>query len=224
MELNQAQKIAISLLSKSPLKKTFYWTGGTLLAYHYLHHRKSLDLDFFSEQSFSFEDIHALAKTIKEKMGYPDMIYQKIFDRWEFIFKNGNTLRVEFVHYNHEKKTLKARSTLLGIKIDSLEDIAANKTLAYFDRNEPKDLFDIYFLLTKVGFSETRLLELVNKKFGIKFAESLFWSEAYKSLPLLASIQPLMFGHAQEQTQLIKTIEDYFKEHSNQYLAKYLKA
>jgi len=35
------------------------------------------------------------------------------------------------------------------VLVDSLEDIAANKIMALFDRNDPKDLVDLYFFLTK---------------------------------------------------------------------------
>ncbi len=179
MNLTQKQKLAMDLLAKSPLRDIFYWTGGTLLAYHYLHHRESIDLDFFSGKKFSLEEINHFTQELKEKGGFTTLHYQKIFDRHEFIFENGENLRIEFVYYNHEKKTLKKREILLGIYVDSLDDIAANKVMAYFDRNEPKDIFDIYFLIRKAGYAPSKLLSLVQKKFGISFKEASFWSEAY---------------------------------------------
>lgn len=223
MNLTQKQKLAIELLAHSPLRNIFYWTGGTLLSYHYLHHRKSIDLDFFSEKKFSLEEINRFTQELKEKGGFATVHYQKIFDRHEFIFENGERLRIEFVYYNHEKKTLQKRKTLLGIYVDSLDDIAANKTMAYFDRNEPKDIFDIYFLIHKAGFTLSRLLTLVQQKFGISFNEASFWSEAFKGLPLLHTLKPLMLaGENDEQEQILKTIEDYFQEGSRQFLRKNL--
>lgn len=221
MRLTKTQEKAIALLANSTLNKKFYWTGGTLLAYHYLHHRKSLDLDFFSEEVFSFEEVNKLVEQIKRDLEFKKVNYQKIFDRWEFIFENNEILRIEFVYFNHEKKTLKKRNKLLGIYVDSLEDIAANKTMAYFDRNEPKDLFDIYFLLYKGGFTPSQLLELVVKKFGVSFSESLFWSESFKSLPLLRELKPLMLEkEAKEQEWLLDRIEKYFKDGSYKFLRK----
>lgn len=221
MKLTKTQEKAISLLANSTLNKKFYWTGGTLLAYHYLHHRKSLDLDFFSEETFSFEEVNKLVGQIKKDLEFKKVSYQKIFDRREFIFENGEMLRIEFVYYNHEKKTLKKRNKLLGVYVDSLDDIAANKTMAYFDRNEPKDLFDIYFLLNKGGFTPSQLLELVVKKFGVSFSESLFWSEAFKSLPLLRELKPLMLEkEVKEQEGLLDRIEKYFKDGSYKFLEK----
>lgn len=223
MKLSSAQQKAISLLASSSLHEKFYWTGGTLLSFYYMHHRNSLDLDFFSEEEFSFDEVNQLAEKIKNEIGFNKINYKKIFDRWEFMFENSEILRIEFVYYNHEKKTLKRRNKFLGVYIDSLEDIAANKTMAYFDRNEPKDLFDLYFLLTKKDLSVQKLLELTLQKFGVEFTESLFWSEAFKTLPLLHTLKPLIEKQSdQEKENLIKKIEEYFKDGSSAFLRKNL--
>lgn len=222
MELTIGQKITLQLLAKSPLKNKFYWTGGTLLAYYYFKHRKSEDLDFFSEDEFSFDEVNQFIQNLKKQAGFKSIEYQKVFDRHEFLLKNKEILRVEFVYYNHSRNTLGQRIRILGVLSDSLKDIAANKTLAYFDRNEPKDLFDIYFLLTKGKFSPKQLLDLVEKKFGVKLPESLFWSEAFKKIGLLSTIKPLLEKTDKQQTQLLMIIEDYFKDKSAQFLKENL--
>lgn len=217
--LTPLQYKSIKFLASSNLAKKFYWTGGTLLSYHYLHHRKSLDLDFFSEHPFSFEEVNDWIDKLKKKAGFKKINYKKIFDRWEFLLENEEILRIEFVHYNHEKKTLRKRERLMGVYIDSLEDIAANKTLALFDRSEPKDLFDIYFLIRKARFTPNRLLKLVEEKFAVSFSDDLFWSEAFKSMPLLLQIQPLMIQKSQkEREQKLAEIEEYFRQESKKYL------
>ena len=217
------QKEAIRSLASSPLGKKFYWTGGTLLAYYYLHHRRSLDLDFFSEEKFSFEEINDWVQKFKKEAGFQKVSSQKIFDRWEFLFENKEKLRIEFVYYNKEKKRLRKRRKLWGIEIDSLEDLAANKVIAYFDRNEPKDLFDLYFLLTKAKLTPARLLDLARRKFGVELPEHLFWSEAFKALSLLPEIKPLMLeGSDRDKERLLGEIENYFKEKSERFLRKTL--
>lgn len=221
MELTKAQKLALEVLAKSPLNEKFYWTGGTLLSSYYLHHRKSLDIDLFSEKPFAFEEINEFIQVLKEKGGFKKAEYQKIFDRFEFLLQNNETLRIEFVYYNHEKKTLNKREKLLGVYIDSLEDVAANKIMAYFDRNEPKDLFDIYFLLTQKNILPETLLDLVSKKFGLEFSESLFWSESFKVFPLLHELKPFILEETHKET-LLKEIEAYFKEKSSEFLKKHL--
>ena len=224
MNLTPPQKLAIELLAHSPLRDMFYWTGGTLLAYHYLHHRKSIDLDFFSEKKFSLEEVNPFTQELKEKGGFKIARYQKVFDRHEFLFENNENLRIEFVYFNHEKRMLKKRGALLGVYIDSLDDIAANKVLAYFDRNEPKDLFDIYFLIQRSGFTPAKLLSLVQQKFGILFNEASFWSEAFKCFPLLHTLEPLMLEESGNQRKkILQTIEQYFKEGSARFLHQNLK-
>lgn len=223
MELTNHQKLALELLSKSSLKNNFYWTGGTLLAYHYLHHRSSEDLDFFSDEKFSFNQIDPFIQELKKAGKFDKVDYQKSFDRHLFFFKNGEILKIEFVYYNHEKKALGKKGNLYGVWIDSLIDIAANKTLALFDRNEPKDLFDIYFLIIKEGFTPKKLLEMVSKKFGVNFNEGLFWSEAFKKITLLDRIRPLMLEqNYKTQNELLRKIAEYFKNQSAQFLKENL--
>lgn len=223
MKLTNSQKITLDFLAKSSLKNKFYWTGGTLLAYYYFKHRKSEDLDFFSEEEFSFNEINQFIQNLKKRAGFKSIEYQKVFDRHEFLLKNKEILRVEFVYYNHSRNTLGKRMRILGVLADSLKDIAANKTLAYFDRNEPKDLYDIYFLLTKGKFSPKQLLDLVWRKFGVKLPESLFWSEAFKKIGLLSTIRPLLLNkNDKDRKQLLIIIEDYFKNKSAQFLKENL--
>jgi len=130
----------------------------------------------------------------------------------------------EFVYYDHQKKSLGKRQQLLGVYADSLEDITANKVMSYFDRREPKDLFDLYSLLTKAGLTPTKLLELASQKFGVKFDESSFWSEAFKKLSLLTELKPLMLERNEtEKNHLLKEIENYFKNESSKFLQKTLR-
>lgn len=47
--LTNVQREVLLAVGQSELAGHVYFTGGTLLAYHYLQHRRSLDLDFFSD-------------------------------------------------------------------------------------------------------------------------------------------------------------------------------
>jgi len=219
-ELNKNQKILIKLLSSSPLVKKFYLTGGTALSAFYLHHRLSVDLDFFSDKPFDYDELTVFLDAIKEEFNLKDISAVKIFDRWQFTVGAKEPVKLEFVYFNHEKKRLRPLERQMNIFVDSLDDIAANKTLAFFDRNEPKDLFDLYYLINKRGFSVSRLLRLVNDKFGIKFSEFSFWSESTKSLKLLNSLRPLIIDKNPET--LIEKIGKFFLEEGRKSLTKSL--
>lgn len=219
VKLTDIQLLLVAALKASRLHKKFYWTGGTLLSHYYLHHRYSYDLDFFSEEKFTYAELSPYLKFIKLKK--PDFIIEenKIFDRWDFIIKNSEKFRFEFVYYNHEKNRLRPLGRYMGISIDSLEDIAANKLMAYFDRNEPKDLFDIYYLLKK-KFSVKKLLNLTKQKFSVEFSEFMFWSESAKSLQNLSKIKPLLLiKDKAKQDFLLKQINEYFLSKGKQYLS-----
>lgn len=223
MILTDSQKKVLDLFRKSDLVDKFYWTGGTLLAYYYLQHRLSLDLDLFSEIPFSFEELAPFLTVLKKELKTP-INEHKIYDRWEFVIEKPEITRVEFVHYNHQKKRLKPLKRFQGLLVDTLPDIAANKVMAYFDRNEPKDLFDLYFLLTRKKYSVQLLLKLVEKKFGATFSEFMFWSEAAKSLKILRTLQPLMVEKTKiEKENLIEKISKFFLQKGGEYLNKQLK-
>ena len=221
-EITPLQKKVLDLFSNSPLKDKFYWTGGTLLSFFYLHHRRSRDLDFFSDKPFSYNQIIGFVRGLKKQLKLKEIEEKKIFDRWEFFLHDKEELRIEFVFYDHPK--LKPQKKWQGIFIDSLEDIAANKVVAFFDRNDPKDLVDLYFLLVKKKFEVKTLLKLVEKKFGVKLAEGSFWSESFKSLKNLKKISPLLIAkNSREKQKIINKIENYFTTKSAEYLLKKLK-
>jgi len=221
MKLTSEQKLALRILAASKLVKLFYWTGGTLLSCHYLRHRYSEDLDFFSETEFSFEIISPYIQKLKEAAQFSDVDVKKIYDRWELLFTSSrSTLRIEFVYYNHGKRTLEKRQLWHEVYVDSLRDIAANKTFALIDRNEPKDLFDIYFIIHKINLSPEQLLDLVKKKFNVELPLDLFWSEAHKSALLLKNLKPMLLGTEQKKKDLIQKIEAYVSSNSSTFLAK----
>ena len=223
MELTASQKIALEVLASSFLKNKFYWTGGTLLSYYYLHHRYSYDLDFFSEEKFSFDEINQLVSEIKVKGNFKEVEFKKIYDRYEFLFIGKESLRVEFVYYNHEKKTLRKRKKFLGVFIDSLEDIAANKLIALLDRSEPKDVFDLYFIFASTKISPQKLIKLVKKKFRVLVSLADVWGRAVLIGEKMTEIEPLVLGDKDEKKALFKKIKEYFEKNSKAYLDQYLR-
>lgn len=220
--LTKKQKEAIDFFAKSKLAEKFYWTGGTLLAYHYFNHRRSEDLDFFTNEEFSYEEVNKWAKMFQEAAKFTKYTYKKVFDRWEYLFENKEILRIEFVYYNSDRKTLVKREKVQGIYIDSLEDIGANKLVATVERNEPKDLFDMFFIIKKGKISPQKIIKLANEKFGTRFGEDLFWGEALKTAPYLEKLQPFLLGSKERNTKLLIEVENYFKEGSRKFLKKFI--
>lgn len=218
MELNNTHKLILKLIIKSGLDKKFYWTGGTLLSHYYLHHRLSFDLDFFTDTNFSYDTLVPFISMLKQETGIEKLEPTKIYDRWEFIISKPESLRFEFVFYNHEKKRISPLLAYQGILIDSLADISANKIIALFDRNEPKDLFDVYTLLVQKKYTVLQLLGLVEKKFGIKFPAFSFWSECTKSFPLIDSLKPYLLPRQKNKKEPLANIKEFFLTQGRNFL------
>ena len=71
----------------------------------------------------------------------------------EFDFAQDSPYRLEPVTFHSE----------LGIQIDNPTDIACNKLSALFDRAEPKDFVDVYFIVQGI-VSFDRLVALARQK------------------------------------------------------------
>lgn len=97
-----------------------------------------------------------------------------------------------------------------------------NKVMSLVDRNEPKDVFDLYFLLTEAGYEVGMLLPLVVKKFGVRFEESMVWSEALTRANALDALRPLMAGGKEQQDELVRSIKSYFEAGAKRFLRRTL--
>lgn len=207
--LTPLQHKILLLLSESHLKEHFYWTGGTALALLYLQHRQSEDIDLFSDFSFSYSDILPFVEELKKITHLTKSEQRHIYDRYEFTLFNDSRLKLEFMHYDF--RPLKKRKLWNGIYTDSLTDMAANKTIAMLTRHEPKDAFDVYFLLRKKKFDPKKLLVLVKKKFGTQFPLSNFWSQALLASQNIRSMKPFMQHSKQQQEKIFNALITYFE-------------
>jgi len=134
--------------------KGFYLVGGTALSL-YMGHRKSIDLDLFS--NFSFDSRNLLEQI------HQDHEYQILQTATNTLRGRINFVNVDFIAHRypwigdpviHDK-----------ISLASIEDILAMKINAITTSGQrSKDYIDVYFALEK--FSLEELLELYQKKYG----------------------------------------------------------
>ena len=211
MKLTDGQQRVLELVKTSGLTTDFYWTGGTLLSHYYLHHRRSFDIDLFTEKKFLHDRLEPFIAALHANFGENNVTERKIYDRWEYLIDAGEEkIRCDLVYYNGERKRQAPLATYNGLLIDSLPDIAANKTMAYIDRNEVKDLFDVYMLMTQKKFTAGALLDLVDKKFGSRFSEFTFWSESAKGLKNLETLRPyLLTENPEKQNDILEDIRHF---------------
>ena len=187
--LNSNQIKTLKAIGKTRLAQFYYWTGGTALAYRYLPVRLSEDLDFFSFNLETDENLLIELNKLKKDLNIKKINFTKDLNRQQFIFdfvKNGQ-LKLEFVFFPFKNLAKQAVDKSFGIKIDSLLDIATNKTLAAYQRNEPKDIFDLYFLLTVKKMKLADLIKNVDKKFEVKINQSDLEAKILSNVNLLRS-------------------------------------
>jgi len=165
LSLRQKQFLAVVLQTKEILKQ-FYLSGGTALSSWYLHHRQSYDLDFFSDRPFNGEKITYWIKQNKEKLEYQSLVINDDFGFYTFIFRyaDNSRFKVDFNHYTSQRLT--KGMDWKGLEIDSMYEIAVNKTHIIRTHPRERDYVDLYFILKETNWNIDKLLIDADRKFG----------------------------------------------------------
>ncbi len=139
-----------------PELKNFSLVGGTALSLLY-GHRKSVDLDLFSNKPFENTDvIKALEKRFKSS--FDNRTSTPRFGIFCFV----NEVKVDLVRHPHPLIRAELRSD--GIKMFSTEDIIAMKVQAILGSGRKKDFWDIAELLNH--FTITDFIQFHKEKFA----------------------------------------------------------
>lgn len=160
----------------------FYLTGGTALSRGYYNHRYSDDLDYFVNFHPDFikiaEQRIELLKDIFGDVKIP--LKDKNFVR---LFVSNDKLKIELINDVPSHIGSIIDHPFLG-RIDSKENILANKLTAIVDRALPKDIVDIYFLLKDGIDLKKALIDARSKAAGIAplFIAKIFAEFEYKLL------------------------------------------
>ena len=144
-------ELLINLL-KEPLLSTFNLVGGTALALH-LGHRKSIDLDFFTSESFDLEEVKMmLIKKYDFKVSY---------SRSQTLKGFINGVKVDFIKFDYPH--LHNCDIIDEVRIESIPDIIAMKLLSITDNGSRiKDFIDIAYLSS--WFSLEQMLQFFIRK------------------------------------------------------------
>jgi predicted nucleotidyltransferase component of viral defense system len=163
--LTPLQRKLLHEIGKPSLRDDFFLTGGTALAALYLHHRYSVDLDLFTENPAAVVQVPPKMEEIASRLGLEITftrtlgMFLEAFvtspdgERIEFDFAQDSPYRLEPTRLDPE----------LNLWVDNPTDIACNKLLALFDRAEPKDFVDIYFVVQEI-YPFDHLVTLARRK------------------------------------------------------------
>ena len=144
-------------IAKTGIANRFYLAGGTALAV-YFGHRKSIDLNLFSQEDFSTPDLKRQLSQTGEivLLGEADGTLHVTIDH----------VMVSFSHYSYGLLFPPVKFEALTLADE--RDIAAMKLDAVSSRGSKKDFIDIYELLKKYSLAD--LIEFFEKKYsGIQY-------------------------------------------------------
>lgn len=132
--------------------KSFYLVGGTALALRY-GHRVSVDLDLFTHESF---DSQQLAKLLVDEFNLTESVVEK-----NTVLGLIHGIKTDFIA--HRYALVNGIEEIDGLRLLSVEDIAAMKLNAIANRGSKKDFWDLYELLQHFGREE--LLQFYEQKY-----------------------------------------------------------
>ncbi|SPD74987.1 conserved hypothetical protein [uncultured Desulfobacterium sp.] len=140
------QNQVLAIFRKTP----FYLTGGTALSRGYYQHRYSDDLDLFVNGNQEFDGLVNSVLPKLRAVFHPVEIVtrEESFCR---LFVAQEQLKIEIINDVASHIGLIVEHPELG-RLDSRENILANKITVFIDRALPKDIVVIYYLL-KDGLS-----------------------------------------------------------------------
>ena len=132
----------------------FYLTGGTAASRGYLQHRFSDDLDLFVNDDPRFNLwVERLIQALTQSALWQCQVLMKEerFARLNLVSRDLQ-LKIEMVNDVPARVGTVHEHPVLG-RLDTAENILANKVTALLDREEPKDLADIWGFCCRMNLS-----------------------------------------------------------------------
>jgi predicted nucleotidyltransferase component of viral defense system len=228
----------LAALAESDLQATLGFKGGTALKRCYFSdYRFSEDLDFTltapvtpDELKTRLEPVYA---AVREASGivfaFDREDRQKHDNSYTFYLRyvgplpSGNdvkvdlTLREQLVYPLQERRILRGYEEFTDlpedrrIRVYSLEEIAAEKTLALADRarNEPRDLYDLWHLTSHVGIELGALAEAMRMKRAFRGRPCEGLADAVRKKE--ARLRALWSGRLNYQMATLPEFNDVFR-------------
>lgn len=222
INLTPLQKKILGFFGQNSFGRNFYWTGGTLLAYRYFNHRQSADLDFFSPDIFPEDDYLIFINRLKKQTRAEKITLTKKQNRRIYLIRDKKeAVKIELVYFPFLALEKRMLIKEFGVAGDSLTDVMANKILSVYQRDEVKDIYDLYYYLThKPKYSLGKLSSLEEKKFGVEIESSLFLAKASELADRIKVLEPLLI---KKDRNLHRKIKQYLQKTFNKEAGKFIK-
>jgi predicted nucleotidyltransferase component of viral defense system len=161
--LTPFQKRVLKAFTEIEESKAFYLTGGTALSAFYLAHRLSEDFDLFTSEEPLISVVARKLKTGLENSSIHVEEIRTFSSFWEGVAgRGGESIKIQLAY--DSPYMLSATTEQEGLRIHSLDDIAAGKLLALFGRAEERDFVDVYCIVKDGKISLEKMIELAKRK------------------------------------------------------------
>lgn len=202
--------------TQSSLANKYYLAGGTALAEYYLHHRKSEDLDFFTQEEQDIESLKKFASSLEEISPLEKIEFQHGFGLYTFFFyPKGEVAKYKVDFGQYPFGTIEPLKKIKELSVESLYDIAVDKAHTMSVRPRLRDFIDLFLILEeKKDWSFQKLLEKGQEKFEIvvdpfQLGENLLLVKQLVDMPImiknidLKTIQKFFLNEAKKLKQKI---------------------
>ncbi len=190
--LSRFQLQSLDLFKKTNLANKFYLAGGTALAEFYLRHRKSEDLDFFTNEELNLNELKKFSSKIQSIQLMDKIEFQHGFGLYTFFFYPRGEVakyKIDFGQYPFE--TIKPLKKINGLLVEDLYDIAVDKAHTISVRPRSRDFIDLYFILKQHSLWNFKdLLVKASEKFEIgidplQLGENILQVNHLEDLPIM---------------------------------------
>lgn len=180
--------------------KGYYLAGGTALALQ-LGHRKSIDLDFFSDTPIPRT---LLVKLEEEFEAKATVIVQKSTE----LTIRMNGVKMTFLHFPFPCIEPKIETNI--VPLASVRDIASMKAYALGRRQSLKDYGDLFTIISGQHASLKEIIEDTRTKFTDSFSDRAF-------------LRQLLAPEDLEEENIIWLVPEHSKEEMRDFFAKVIK-
>ncbi len=169
--LNNLQKDFLREFFKR--ENRFFLSGGAALVGFYFGHRETLDLDLFTLENEIENGFRLAGEVARELNASVESIQTSPDFRRLLIRRDTEAIVVDLVR-EYVFQISPEKPIINGIRIDSPEEILANKLCALLSRSEVRDLVDVREL-EKAGFNLEDALAAAQRKDTGLTAAQLAW-------------------------------------------------
>jgi len=186
--------------------KNFRLAGGTGLSLQ-MGHRKSIDIDLFSDIEFKIDDYKKIIRKI-----FPQAEIRSFVFGLTFYIQSSDKKELK-IDIMETDKFIKPQVNIDNIRFAHIEDIAAMKIEAITSRNTKKDFYDIAELLKKYTLDE--LLAFYSSKYPYNDIKQVLENITYFSEDCENDFDPDILNNTDwlsVKYLLIDTFDKYIKK------------